>query len=80
MKIRVDKILGEVREKDFESFVFTQGVAASVWIINHNLGRKPSVTVLDNSGCRIFAEEVHLSLNTVEIRFIDATAGSAECN
>ncbi len=78
--IKFDKILGKVREKDFKNFIFTQAVAAMVWNINHNLGRKPSVTILDNSGCRIYASEVHIDINNTQITFIDATAGTAELN
>ena len=81
MRVKVDKILGDVRESDYERFIFTQGTASTVWTINHNLGRKPSVSVIENgTGCRIFPAEVHTDDNNLTLTFLAATAGTAELN
>ena len=43
--------------------------AASVWVINHNLGRAVSVEVLSAGGARIVAEVQQYSLNQVRVYF-----------
>lgn len=37
-------------------FVYNQGAAASVWTVNHSMGTKPSVLVVDASGQELLAE------------------------
>mgnify|MGYP003387066120 CR=1 FL=1 len=54
-----------------------QPVASSTWTINHNLGFKPSVTVLSSGGQEIETEVLHTSVNQCLVYFIVATAGSA---
>jgi hypothetical protein len=46
-----------------------QTVASNLWIINHNLGRKPAVHVYNNAGTEIDAEVQHFSLNQARILF-----------
>lgn len=59
------------------SFNHTQGGAASVWTINHNLGFKPSLTLFDVGGAEMEADVLHLTLNTTQVTFNSPVAGSA---
>lgn len=59
-----------------------QPIADSVWLVNHNLGKFPSVTIFDTSGNHIEACVENISLNQVRISFFRAglpinKAGSA---
>ena len=50
------------------------------WIINHNLGKYPSVTVISNSGEEIFGELTFTDTNTIQLNFSEAVEGNAYLN
>ena len=58
-------------------FNFTQSAPADVWTISHNLGYKPSVSVMNAGGVEIEAEVAHLSNNTAQVTFNEPVAGLA---
>ncbi len=60
-----------------DDYVFTQGTPAATWTINHNLGRKPLVSLLTVGGMEMNADILHVSVNQVQVNFAQATAGSA---
>lgn len=60
-------------------FEFTQESPALTWIVNHNLGYNPVVTVLSVGGLVLDASVLHTSVNQVQITFLTPTAGSARC-
>jgi hypothetical protein len=47
------------------SDIWTQGVAATVWTITHNLGTYPAVTILDSAGTLIETDITWPDANTV---------------
>lgn len=57
--------------------VFTQASPLAEWIVNHNLGYKPLVDVLDTGGNLVGAEVAHISLNQFAVRFAAPYAGQA---
>lgn len=60
------------------SYVHTQAVAASSWVINHNLGFYPSYTVEEaGTGHVIMGAEIHHSNDQLEIQFNTPRAGTA---
>lgn len=63
-----------------KNYVFNQGVASSVWNITHNLGKFPSVTVVDSSGREVIGDVQHLTINTLTINFSSGFAGKAYMN
>ena len=54
--------------------------AQSIWVIAHNLGKYPSVTVLDSTGRLVTPEVTYLNINSVEVSFAFATSGTAYLN
>lgn len=58
----------------------TQNLPDTIWAINHNLGKYPSVTVADSSGSEVEGEVVHIDSNTVVITFSAAFSGKAYLN
>ena len=62
------------------SFVFNQMSASQTWVINHNLGRFPSVTVVDSSGTRVYGQEQYIDSNNVTITFTSPFSGQAFLN
>jgi len=61
-------------------YVHTQGVATDVWIVTHNLGKVPSVTVIDSLGDEVRGDTRHDSPNQVTLTFSYPFSGSAHCN
>lgn len=60
-------------------FVFTQASPATEWVINHNLGFRPSVEIIDTGGNEVDAQVLHISVNQARVYFNTATAGEARC-
>jgi hypothetical protein len=58
----------------------TQATAAATWTVNHNLGRRPAVTVMTAGGLEVLAEVLHTSVNQVLVTFDQPTAGLAVCS
>ena len=61
------------------SFLFIQSSPALIWIINHNLGVRPSVELRTMGGAVIDADIVHISVNQVQVYFLTPFAGEARC-
>ena len=54
--------------------------SSASWVINHNLGKIPSVTVIDNSGNTIHGDAAYTDLNNLTITFNTAFAGTVYLN
>lgn len=63
-----------------EFYDHTQAVANTVWTINHNMAKKPSVTVLNAAGDLSFGRIAYTNDNQLSITFSEAIAGKAYCN
>jgi len=62
------------------NYVHTQEVPLSIWTINHNLGKNPSVRIEDAEGNDIIAEINYLNINTLNIIFVIPITGTAYLN
>lgn len=63
-----------------KSFVFEQGVASDTWVIVHNLGKKPSVVLVDSAGTVFTAGVRYDSENQCTVFINGATTGKAFLN
>lgn len=63
------------------NYVYTQAIASGMWEVTHNLGKYPSVTVVDSGGTTIMPNEVNYdSNNKVTIKFLAQFTGKAYLN
>jgi len=62
------------------NFVFTQGSAAAQWVVDHNLAKKPSVTVVDSAGTVVIGQVVYNTDNRCTLDFEAAFSGKAFFN
>ena len=62
---------------DFGAVDFVQSTPASEWIINHNRGHKPVVSVMSMGGAEILATVLHTSDNQTRVYFETPPAGFA---
>jgi len=62
------------------TFEFDQGAAATTWDITHNLGKFPSITVIDTGNTVVTGEYNYINNNRVILTFSAAFAGKAYLN
>lgn len=65
---------------DDRNYVHVQNSPATAWVINHNLGKYPAVTVVDSAGTEVIGQVVHNSMNQCVATFSAAFAGKAFAN
>lgn len=63
-----------------DTYIHDQAVAASVWTINHNLGKYPSITVVDTGGNVVSGKYIYPDENTIVAEFNAAFKGTAYLN
>lgn len=61
-------------------FTYVQGVAATTWNIQHNLGKFPSITVIDTANTVVTGEYTYDDINNVTLTFSAGFAGKAYLN
>ena len=74
-------LMARTVDEEIESqYIHEQTTASKVWVINHNLNTKPSVTVVDENDKEIRCKKVYTSANTVTLYFNTALKGKAYLN
>jgi hypothetical protein len=61
-------------------YMHSQGTAEANWVVNHNLNKKPSVTVVDSMDNIVHGEVEYLNNNSVSLTFAGAFSGKAYFN
>jgi len=62
------------------TFTYVQGVPATTWDITHNLGKFPSVSVINNNNIVINGEVTYIDSNNVQLNFSAGFSGTAYLN
>ena len=62
------------------SYVHTQHEASDIWVVDHQMERYPSVTVVDSAGTMVFGDVNYDNENQVTITFTAAFSGKAYLN
>lgn len=62
------------------NYVFTQTGPSATWSVTHNLGKFPSVSVVDSGGSLIIPDVLYIDGNSVTVSFGAATSGKAYLN
>lgn len=66
--------------KEDAYFVFTQQTPSDLWFVQHNLGKKPAITVSDSAGTIVIGSYRYLDDNNVILQFEGAFSGKAYFN
>ena len=61
-------------------FTYVQGVPSTSWNIQHNLGKFPSITVIDSAGTVVTGQYTYNDINNVTLTFSAPFAGTAYLN
>ena len=62
------------------TFIFNQAVASTQWNIQHNLGKFPSVSVINNNNVVINGEVKYIDNNNIQLDFSAGFSGKAYLN
>lgn len=63
-----------------KNYVHTQAVPSTTWTINHNLGKFPSISIVDTSDREWLGDIIHNSINQAVVVFAASFGGKAYCN
>lgn len=72
-----EKLNFELKDKYFEH---RQNSPSKIWKIQHNLNKKPSVTVTDSANSKVMGEVVYIDNNNLELHFSAEFSGIAYLN
>lgn len=62
------------------NYVYTQSSPSATWVVNHNLNKYCSVTVVDSADNTVYGDVLYNSLNQVTLTFAGAFSGKAFFN
>lgn len=62
------------------TYIHEQGIASDIWVINHNLNKYPSVSVVDTAGTVFTAQVEYIDENNCKVYINGATKGKAYLN
>ena len=62
------------------TFTFTQGAPATVWYVQHDLEKFPSVSVINNNNIIVIGQVEYINKNNLTITFSAAFTGKAYLN
>ena len=79
-KLYYDFAVFTLSSQGVPTFVFTQGAPATTWNIQHNLGKFPSVSVINNNNVVINGEVTYIDNNNVQLNFSAGFTGKAYLN
>ena len=63
-----------------KSYKHTQNSGSATWSVAHNLGKRPSVTVVDVNNVQGYGIVTHTDDNNLTVTFPGSTTGKAYCN
>lgn len=63
-----------------KNYVFNQAVAASTWVVQHNLNKFPSCTMVLSTGQQGYGDVTFIDTNNLTITFASAESGKAYIN
>jgi len=64
------------------SFTYThsQDVASDIWVVEHNLGKFPSATIVDSGGTAVYGDIKYIDNMSLTISFSAIFSGKVYCN
>jgi hypothetical protein len=74
------KFIGASPESIAQTYTHQQSQASTTWTITHNLGRRPSVTIVDSAGDLVRGDVRYVSDDQVVLTFSAAFGGYAYLN
>lgn len=80
LPLRVSTTTVKVNGEKLGSFTHNQTTAATEWTITHNMGKNPSVTIVDSANTYVVGEVDYINDNSLRVSFKNAFKGKAYLN
>ena len=77
---QINEAIEEIMKHTDSTFVFEFDSSQSVWVIEHNLNKDPSITVVDSANNVVGCKRSYINENSVEIEFNAPFNGKAYLN
>lgn len=61
-------------------YIHNQETPQATWVVTHNMGRIPSVTIVDSAGTEVEGDVTHNTINQTTLSFTSPFAGKAYMN
>lgn len=62
------------------NYTHEQTASSATWTITHNLGKYPSVTLVESTGVVVLGRITYTSVNQITVEFVTAITGKAFLN
>ena len=79
-ELNIEELARQIPQSADKNYVHKQSTASNEWTIVHNLGKYPSITVVDSAGTVVVGEIVLQTTEQAVISFNGAFSGKAYCN
>jgi hypothetical protein len=76
---QLDNKMNEVIDRT-NTYIHRQNSPSDVWFISHNLGKLPSVSVVDSAESIVYGDIEYINENSLTVSFIGAFSGKAYLN
>ena len=76
----LEDFLRSLQSTEARSYIHKQTVAADVWLIEHDLNKHPSATIVDSANSVVYGNIDYIDRNTLKVSFIGAFSGKAYLN
>ena len=63
-----------------KTYIHNQGTASNTWVVNHNLEKFPSITVVDSANRVVIGDVIYNSENQLTVTFNGSFSGKAYAN
>lgn len=71
---------GQITVENDKNYLHRQNVPSNSWVINHNLGKYPSVSIMDSAKNEVIGEVIYHDKNTLTASFTGEFSGIATLN
>lgn len=70
----------KVNGESLTSYTHNQTTSSATWVIDHNMGKRPSVTVVNSAGQSVIGSVTYNSINQLTVEFKNPFKGKAYLN
>lgn len=78
----IDEIIAEVLAEGGGdlTYVHDQILSSQIWTVNHNLGKYPSIMIINSAGTVAMGDVTYINENQIIVTFSATFSGKAYCN
>ena len=71
---------GQIIVDNDKNYLHKQNIPSDEWVINHNLGKYPAVSIIDSAKNEVIGEIIYHNENSITVSFMSEFSGIATLN